>query len=62
MNASASVIRCFMRKGGRPLSRRKKKAESHQPQVLLKPAEIKAVLDEYVIGQDDKSDPVGGSL
>ena len=31
-----------------PLSRRKKKAESHQPQVLLKPAEIKAVLDEYV--------------
>lgn len=36
-----------------PLSRRKKKAESHQPQVLLKPAEIKAVLDEYVIGQDD---------
>lgn len=36
-----------------PLARRKKKAKPEQPPILLKPAEIKAVLDEYVIGQDE---------
>ena len=37
-----------------PLAHRKRKAQREKkPQKLLKPAEIKAVLDEYVIGQDE---------
>ena len=37
-----------------PLAHRKRKQQrDKQPQKLLKPAEIKAVLDEYVIGQDE---------
>ena len=37
---------------GAPKRRRRQKAEAPAP-VILKPAEIKAGLDEYVIGQDD---------
>lgn len=38
---------------GASIEKAKKKNGSHSEQILMKPAEIKKVLDEYVIGQDE---------